>query len=320
MIRFSIFLITVALIAGMVGCPPPPTPIPIGDWYDLDVVRNNLGDSYILVNDLDSTTAGYTELASPIANGGAGWQPIGNFTGTFDGQGYEICDLFINRPYEGYVGYVGLFGSVGKGGVIKNLGVVNAEVTGGHGAVGSLAGVNKGTMSNSYSTGTVVANWTVGGLVGENWGTVTNSYSSANVTGHNSGGLVGVIWEGTVTNSYSTANVTGGILAGGLVALNNKGILSNSYSTGSVTGDDNVGGLVGRNTATVSNSFWDTETSGQVTSDVGTCKPTAEMQDIATFSGAAWNIIEVGGPGARNPAYIWNIVNGLTYPFLSWQP
>ena len=55
-----------------------------------------------------------------------------------------------------------------------------------------------------------------------------------------------------------------------------------------------VGGLVGRNyQGTVSNSFWDTETSGQATSAGGTGKNTTEMKDIATFSGAGWNIIAV---------------------------
>jgi hypothetical protein len=43
------------------------------------------------------------------------------------------------------------------------------------------------------------------------------------------------------------------------------------------------------------------------------------MQDIATFSGAAWNVTTVSGIGERNLSYIWNIVNGVTYPFLSWQ-
>jgi len=43
------------------------------------------------------------------------------------------------------------------------------------------------------------------------------------------------------------------------------------------------------------------------------------MKNIDTFSGAGWNIIIVGGPGERNPAYIWNIVDDETYPFLSWQ-
>ncbi|HEY4711374.1 MAG TPA: hypothetical protein VIH69_01640, partial [Dehalococcoidia bacterium] len=114
--RISIFLIMVALIAGMAGCIFTP-PSEIRDWHDLNAVRDNLRGNHILMNDLDSTTAGYTELASPTANQGKGWQPIGTeddlFTGAFDGQGYEIRDLFSNHPDEMYVG---LFGVVGEGG------------------------------------------------------------------------------------------------------------------------------------------------------------------------------------------------------------
>jgi len=68
----------------------------------------------------------------------------------------------------------------------------------------------------------------------------------------------------------------------------------------------------------VSNSFWDIETSGQSTLDSGTSKTTTEMKSIATFTGALWDIIAVA-PGETNPAYTWNIVDGQTYPFLSWQ-
>jgi hypothetical protein len=124
---------------------------------------------------------------------------------------------------------------------------------------------------------------------------------------------------GPVSNSYATGSVAGDKYVGGLVGWN-YGTISNSYSTGSVTGSESVGGLVGGNTNTVSNSFWDTQTSGQATSAGGTGKTTAEMQDITTFSDAGWNIIAVANPGTRNPAYIWNIVNNVTYPFLSWQP
>jgi hypothetical protein len=123
-----------------------------------------------------------------------------------------------------------------------------------------------------------------------------------------------------VSNSYFSGNVTGDEYIGGLLGVN-TGTVSNCYSTGSVTGDGYVGGLVGMNfesRGTVSDSFWDTETSGQVTSAGGMGKSTAEMKDIATFSGAGWNIIAVA-PGSTNTTYIWNIVDGETYPFLSCQ-
>jgi len=257
----------------MVGCIELPSKdLEIRDWHDLDAVRNNLRGHHILMKDLDSTTAGYEELASPTANGGKGWQPIGafitnygyrGFDGILDGQGYEIRDLFINRPDEDAVG---LFRHVQLEGVIKNIGMVNV---------------------------TVIGRMRVGGLVG----------------------LKG---DGDVSNSYATGSVSGSIDVGGLVGLNGAGNVSNSYSTSSVTGDAHVGGLVGLNWGTVSNSFWDTQTSGQATSDGGTGENTTQMMGIATFSDAAWNITAVA-LNKTNPAYIWNIVDGLTYPFLSWQ-
>jgi len=387
----------------------------IRNWYDLDAIRDNLGANYRLMNDLDSTTAGYMELASETANAGRGWEPIGTsddrFTGSFDGQGYEIRDLFINRPGEHHVGlfaHISWIHPIENLGVIENVGLVNADVTGRR-WVGGLVGDNAGVVNNSSSTGRVTGEWDVGGLTGCNSGTVNNSYSTSNVTGgYYVGGLVGsvtgeaTVREGIVSNSYSTGSVTGatrvgglvgsvlgdctvsnsystgsvtgrnwvgGLVAlnaggsvrnscstgnvtgakrvGGLVGLNDWGTISNCYctgsvtgttrvgglaggnywgtisncfSTGSVTGDSNAGGLVAYNEGgSVSNSFWNIITGGTVISAGGTGKATAEMQDIATFSEAVWNITAVVDPGMRNTAYTWNIVSGQTYPFLSWQ-
>jgi len=128
LVRFGIFVILIACIVGVAGCGP--ILIEIQDWYDLDAIRDNMRGNYILMNDLDSTTAGYDELASATANEGKGWQPIAvnnTFVGRFDGQGFEICDLFIDRPDESDVG---LFGVVETGGVIENVGVVNGKSCG----------------------------------------------------------------------------------------------------------------------------------------------------------------------------------------------
>ena len=569
--RVGILLITAALIAGVTGCDGlSPSPFPYGHpsqnleiqtWYDLDAVRNNLAGHHTLMNDLDSTTAGYEELASPTANAGKGWEPIGTyddqFTGTFDGQGDEIRDLFIDCADETGGG---LFGDVGSG-TIKNIGVVNFAVAGdfdvgvlvgrnagfvlncyctmgnvtgdwdvgglvgrsgrfvvnsyydydevvvngqhvitagalfdegfeewltndkfldvnerlsqengyyvvndvtdfkellafgqddtlrfrltndldlagepnfyipylagefdgnGHkisnlsfnfsfvskvglfgqlasdgtahdmaaeninitacSHVGGLVGWNEGDVSDSYSTGSVTGDEDVGGLVGINDGAVSNSCSTGSVTGDEDvGGLVGQNHRGNVSNSYSTGNVTGEEAVGGLVGWNGRGTVSNCYSSGSVTGGYGVGGLAGANAGDVSdcystgsvtgedfigglmgtsgkgstvsncystgsvacagrdclqvgglvggtgdygpvtNCFWDSETSGQASSDGGIGKATAEMKDTITFLDADWNIITVAH-GETNSGYIWNIVDGVTYPFLSWQP
>jgi hypothetical protein len=131
------------------------------------------------------------------------------------------------------------------------------------------------------------------------------------------GGLAGLNL-GTVSNSYATGSVTGDNNIGGLVGWN-EGNVRNSYSTGNVTGNASVGGLMGVNFGTVNNSFWDTETSGQASSDGGTGKTTAQMKDFTTFSDAGWDIVTVANSSTRNTSYIWNIVNNVTYPFLSWQ-
>ena len=328
-------------------------PYQIADWYHLDNVRNYLSSYFILTSDLDSSSIGYTELASATSHESKGWQPIaGNstFDGSFDGQDYEICDLFINRPDESQVG---LFGVLGDAGTIENVGV-NGNVTG-QGNVGALVGQNEGTVSNSYATGRVIGDNNVGGLVGQdfNGSTVTDSYAASNVTGDsNVGGLVGWNKNGAVSksfatgrvigtsnvgglvgknsaasniaatsNSYATGPVIGDDIVGGLVGKNDKtGSLTDSYSTGSVTGSSNVGGLVGKNQGAVSNSFWDTQTSGQGSSAGGTGKTTAAMKDVDTFSGAGWNITTVVNSSTRDTGYIWNMVDDATYPFLSWQP
>jgi hypothetical protein len=279
--KAGILLIVLALLAGMAGCDgysPCPTPSPsqnleIWDWYDLNAVRDNLAGNHTLMNDLDSTTAGYEELASPRANQGKGWESIGTFIpmcafggliGTFDGQGYEIRDLFINRPDE-YL--VGLFGCVYEAGVIKDIGVVNFTVTG-DSYVGGIVGRNMGAVSNSSAIGSVSGNSSVGGLVGYNQGPVGNCHATCNVFaggvvgnvggvmgGFGVGGLIGVSEEATVSNCYFTGNVTSYVSCaaweflagvGGLVGVN-YATVSNSYSNANVTGKNGVGGLVGRN-------------------------------------------------------------------------
>jgi hypothetical protein len=317
--RFGVFLFLIILITGVPcsygGCGDDNQPsqnLEIRTWYDLDAIRDNLDGDHTLMNDLDYSTPGYKELAGPTANAGKGWQPIGystvevswgcqkyvadyGLTGSFDGQGHEIRDLFIN-PDEFAVG---LFAYLMGGGIIRDVGLVNITVVG-YNVVGSIVGSNGGTIRNCYSDGNVTGRAAIGGLVGRNIGTISDSYSSGRVTGSfDIGGLVGQQHPGCSTsNCYSSCTVT-----------------LKSDPEGPVGG---TGGLVGSNGGTVSSSFWDTETSGQSTSDGGTAKTTAEMQDIATFSGAGWSIVAVADPDTRDPSRVWNIVNGQTYPFLSW--
>jgi len=229
---------------------------------DLQGMQGNLSGHYALGSNIDAG-------ATLSWNGGEGFLPVGNFTGTFDGLGHTISGLTINRSGTDYIG---LFDST-SGSTIQNVGLVNADITGNR-YVGGLVGENSsyGTISNSYSTGKVTGSGRVGGLVGWNYyGTISNSYSTGKVTGSGYvGGLVGQNdSSGTISNSYATGSVTSssGTDVGGLVGYNHTGTISNSYATGDVSGDINVGGLVGYNDySSVSNSY----ATGSVTSSSGT--------------------------------------------------
>ncbi len=302
------------------GSGTPGDPYIITNVDQLQEMKDNLSAHYALGNDIDaSATIGW--------DNGAGFLPVGTpyaaFTGSLDGQGYKITNLYINRPTTDFVG---LFGC--SQGVVKNVGLENVNVTGrvhtgglvgfsgywatpakvdncystgsvsGDDRVGGLVGSNQGPgkIYNSYSTGSVTGDWHVGGLVGHNYhsgGTVDNCYSTGSVSGSGEqvGGLVGRN-EATVKNCYSRGSAhADGWWAGGLVGFNfTTGIVSNSYSTGVPSvGGSGVGGLVGGNQGTVSNSFWDTETSGRSTSDGGTGKATENMKNVRTFTDTSWS-------------------------------
>ena len=238
---------------------------------------------YELTRSLDFMDAGSYRLASSSPtytvadyndSDDKGWEPIGTlfspFRATFDGNGYTISNLMINRKSADRIG---LFGHIQIGGTkIANLGVLNVNIMGGY-STGGLVGANSGgTVINSYATGRVEGSDTdIGGLVGMNGGTdasITNSYAAVSIVGPGNavdymGGLTAQN-DGMITNSYATGSVGGGGRRGGLVGQNNfsrfiLGSIRNSYATGLVTGSgSNVGGLVGWNIddAEINHSYW----------------------------------------------------------------
>ena len=127
-----------------------------------------------------------------------------------------------------------------------------------------------------------------GGLVGDNGLVIAASYVTGSVSGT---GKVG----GTIIASYSTASVTSDGAVGGLAKSNFGGRILTSYSTGSVTGTGVVGGLVGGNfgnTGTATDSYWDTQTSGQSESAGGEGKTTSELQSPTGYTEIyeSWNL------------------------------
>jgi hypothetical protein len=249
---------------------------------------------------------------------------VGGLIGSNNGT---VSNCYSTGFVNGYSDVGGLIGANYNGTVSNcySTGSVNGYLD-----VGGLIGFNHdGEVSNCYSTGSVNGKSYVGGLIGENYGTVSNCYSTGSVNGNNwVGGLIGDN-RGPVSNCYSTGSVNGEYPVGGLIG-ENYGTVSNCYSTGSVNGTYKVGGLVGYNAwGTVSNSFWDIQTSGLTTSDGGTGKTTAEMKNVRTYTDVGWSEgldspwDFVGNPyDDKGNEDIWdikpNINNG--YPYLTTTP
>ncbi len=203
-----------------------PTPWLIADVYGLQGMLNFQSSSFALAGNVDaSATANWTGTAG--WNGG-GFQPVGQwggvpFTGTFNGNGYTISNLYISHPTDSYVG---MFGYV-NGGTIENVTLANENVTALSDVGGLVGEFYRGTISSVAVSGTVQGQNDVGGLVGfASFGTVSSpttieySLSSANVTGTGSlgdvGGLVGL--DGAaISQSAATGNVDGVQYVGGLV-------------------------------------------------------------------------------------------------------
>ncbi len=196
------------------------------------------------------------------------WTPIGtgysySYKGTFDGNDHTVSGLYFNNSEAEYVG---LFGYVGTNGTVKNTGVINSYFNGNQ-RVGSVVGINSGTIENCYNEGTVSGSVGVGGVVGYNVGTITNCYNTGAVSGNERiGGVVGENY-GTITNCNNTGEVSGsGKCVGGVVGYNGSyDTITNCYNTGEVSGSLYVGGVVGENggNGTIENCYNTGEVSGR---------------------------------------------------------
>ncbi len=166
--------------------------------------------------DFDTNGNGVADAGDTYWNDGAGWVPIdapfGGYAAIFEGNGHTISHLLVNRDDS-----TGLFTRAGSSSDIRNVGLINAEVTGSD-YVGALVGTNGGTITGSYATGRVSGERYVGGLAGRSWGTITGSYATGRVSGESYvGGLAGdQAGRGTISGSYATGRVSGGSFVGGL--------------------------------------------------------------------------------------------------------
>ncbi len=199
----------------------------IKNVYQLQLMALDLDATYVQANDV-TITAG---MNMPLWNGGDGFKPVGTFapapgsavgregyhpdpavafTGTYNGQNFQIKNLFINRTAEAYVGLFGTVydaranGGIYVGGIpaqamvaapdavsprIQNTKLLDAKVAGGS-FVGALAGRNFARVSNSFVT------------------TTGNSYNDPNTSYVKGGGdrTNGTAWYGSNIGGFIGSN------------------------------------------------------------------------------------------------------------------
>lgn len=284
---------------------------PISDAAGLAAMGNDLAGEYELTADI--------ELSGE-------WAPIGNdvtpFTGTFDGKGHTIKGL----TNTSYAGWMGLFGA--STGTIKNVRIVEANITGANDHVGIAVGrvFNGGVVDNVFTSGYVNGRDHVGGVAGdagEGEATVTNCLSAAyvysreyqaggivgwtkgTVTISNNifigeayvgayggcGGIVGFVEDGTTTvkNNVNAARKLTGLIEG----RNTYGIVGNTYNDNSIlVSSDNLTSdatvIINRNDSSV------VDQSSMPVEYNGIITPAADLKKASTYEslsfGAAWNL------------------------------
>ena len=221
---------------------------------------NKSGKIIYLTSDLD--LGGKFDSDGNALDGNISWTPIGTdnpFSGTFDGNGHIISNMYINRQSNSNNG---LFGSATNG-VIKNLGIESSYVLGNIGQ-GGIVGIS-GSIFNCFSDTIVKGNAQTGGICGAGcntrnsynrgkvingtgditggiqggWGAIHNSYNYGSVSsdGHSVGGIMG--WSGSVYSSYNLGDINNG--SGILGAATEDSSIVKNFNSGKITGG---GGIV----------------------------------------------------------------------------
>lgn len=159
-----------------------PRTTPIYDIFDLNDVRDSPAGDYYLANDIDATATSAAEW-----DGGAGWLGM-DFTGTLDGCGYTISNLFSSRDSQ--VITHGLFGTI-TGGTVANLTIQDASIIGG--------GLGDGALAGEVQTNTLIVNCKVLDAV----------MSSPTGTGPpNMSLFIGIIDDSNVVDCFARGTIT----------------------------------------------------------------------------------------------------------------
>ncbi len=147
---------------------------------------------------------------------------IGTFTGTFDGQGFEISNLYVAgldylivEEGEGAAAvdvavspYYAMFNYVGSGGEIKNIGLINPtfELLDENEDIrkaANLVGENNGTVENVYVVDNRTNPYDAGIRMKATGGTLLNRYTAAGVLHINNGTFNNALFAGVIVVNAS---------------------------------------------------------------------------------------------------------------------
>jgi len=292
-----------------------------------------------LVGDLFGSTIINSSFSGTVSAATSGVHNSPDFIGGLVGfdQSGTIIGSSASGTVNGALNVGGLVGYINDG-RISTSSATNA-VNGTSNDVGGLVGYldSTGVVTDDFATGVVTGNATggssVGGLVGllNNGGQILVSCASGAVSGYfGVGGLLGnQSGGGYVTDAYATGAVSGHYSAGGLIGIETNGSVTRTYATGLVTGitccgsaPADIAGLIGNDTgAVVTNSIWNTQTTGQsagygvdsVTEGAwhGTGLNTAQMLDLSStatnYTGfnftSTWSPPTQAGQGGQTAGY-----------------
>ena len=258
-------------------------------------------------------------LQQDIDLSGTYFKTVPVFAGVFDGGGHTISGFCPTD--QGYI--VGLFRYIKDGGIVRNLKVKGRiDAVNEKECIGSICGINYGTIRNCSFQGTVDGQNTVGGIAGINEasGNITNCISNGRITGYYStGGIVGSN-HGVITfcNNHSGINdnsawveeddemgtglffsfqasddevaLYSGVDTGGIAGYSD-GLIErcNNYATvGYEHTGYNIGGIVGRQTGIVLLCTNDGDVYGRkdVGGIVGQMEPDIEVDEAQSLRNA----------------------------------
>ena len=209
--------------------------------------------------DINEDDTDGNELLTEMTTG-TGFRPIGQLKyGTFNGQGYEISNIYINHenevPEDGYgIGsHVGLFGFGNKNStIIRN--VIVSGIIKGKGHAGGIIGERAKLIENCVNRADITGYNMVGGIAGYACTEITRciNYGKINITGNaywygGAGGIAGNS-VGIIYKCINYGKVDGNHTLGGVCGCNGGEIIKNSYNKGRISSDTiNVksGGIIG---------------------------------------------------------------------------